>query len=46
MADDNDSADEEIISRGVVAYGQNSEPPQMHVTQAGMPFLTEYTGPS
>lgn len=46
MADDNDSADEEIISRGVVAYGQDSEPLEMHVTQAGMPFLTGHTGPS
>jgi hypothetical protein len=48
MADDNDSADEEVISRGVIAYGhsQDQEPRQMHVTQAGMPFLTDFTEPS
>jgi hypothetical protein len=45
-ADDDESADEEVISSDVVVYGQDSEPLQMHVTQAGMPFLSDFTEPS
>jgi hypothetical protein len=45
-ADDDDSADEEVLSRGIVVYGQDTESFQMHVTQAGTPFLSDWTEPS
>lgn len=46
-ADDDDvDCDEEIISGGVMAYGQDQQLCRTHVSDAAMPFLSNSTGPS